>query len=305
MTTFSAPAPAPSASAPAPARPGRDAGAAGAPDESRLRQAAQAAARRLGDVQGDIAHHEGWAAQLQSRVGQMTGEERVTQEALVAAVNGRLETLRGRRARLEADLGRLQRPDLARPGDRSAMEDLARLVQTYAGGVAAPAHEGESPASARQETFDLCARPDIRAEMPRSRRLPPIARAEEVEPPRGRRRRLSVGTILRMAALMGFLALLLFAFGSEPNGVAEPGEEARFMASNGSSHLPQINSTPGAGGFPGIQFPMPALPLPGQLQSGAPNVPSSLPGLSLPGGLDLNRLPELLPRALSAARQAL
>jgi hypothetical protein len=220
-------------------------------------------------------------------------------------VSGRLETLRGRRARLEADLGRLQRPDLARPGDRSAMDDLARLVETYAGGVAATAHPGEAPDFARPEAFDLAARPDIRAEMPRSRRLPPIARAEEVEPPRRRRRRLSAGTVLRLAALVGFLALLLFAFGSEPNGVAEPGEDARFMASNGSDRLPQIGPAPGAGGFAGIRFPMSGLPLPGPLQPGAQNVPTSLPGLSLPGGLDLNRLPELLPQALSAARQAL
>jgi hypothetical protein len=87
--------------------------------------------------------------------------------------------------------------------------------------------------------------------------------------------------------------------------MAEPGEDARFMASNGGSRLPQITSAPGGGAFPGIQFPMPGLALPGALQTGAPGATPSLPGLSLPGGIQLDRLPEILPQALNAARQAL
>lgn len=305
MPSFLAESPSPMA--PAPGRPDRDAGDGG-PDSRRLMEASQAAAQLLSDVQRDIAHHEGWAAHLQSMVGSMTGEERVTQDALVAALRVRIETLCARRARLEADLGRLQRPDLAGSGDRSAMADLARLVETYAG--AARSRPGGAASSMPDGSFDVPGQPRAGDGVPRSRRLPPIAEAEELDRPRGRRRRLSGVSILRVAALLGVLALLLFAFGSEPNGVAEPGEDARFMASNGGSRLPQVTATPGAGtpgagAFPELRFPMPGLPLPGTLQSGPPGTPSALPGLSLPGGIELDRLPEILPQALSAARQAL
>jgi len=290
MTTFQAHAPS-SATAATPA-PEREAGG----DNARLMAAAQAAASALREIQRDIALHEDWAGDLQQAAGGMTGEARTTQEALVAALAGRLETLRGRRARLEADLGRLQRPDLARAGDRAAMEAFARLVETYAAAAPELAEQG----------FDLAPRRASReADMPRYRRLPPLAQAEDFGRGRGRRARLSGRTILRVAALVGFVALVLFAFGSERNEMAEPGEEARFMASNGDSRLPQITAAPGGGAFPGIRLPLTGLPLPGMRQSAAPGAAPTLPELSLPGGIHLDRLPEILPQAFSAARKAL
>jgi hypothetical protein len=141
--------------------------------------------------------------------------------------------------------------------------------------------------------------------MPRSRRLPPIAQAEEFGRDRGRRRFVPNSTILRVAALIGFLALVLLAFGSKPSEMAEPGEEARFMASSGGSGLPQITSAPAGRAFPAGQFPMPGLPLPGMLQSVAPGAAPVLPGLPLQGGIQLDHLSEFLPKVLSVARQAL